>query len=61
MAKNRRPSFLKRQKEQARKSRAEEKRTARRARRLERTAESDAPEPTAILEDTPEEIPGIGS
>lgn len=34
MAGNKRPSFLKRQKEQARKARAEEKREARRARKL---------------------------
>jgi hypothetical protein len=42
MANSRRPSFLKRQKEQQRLARADAKRQARRARRLERAERDDA-------------------
>lgn len=55
MARNKRPSFLKRQKEQQRRARAEEKRATRRARRQgEATVPTDPEAPDATVEQTGE-------
>ena len=48
MAASRRPSFLKRQKEQKRLARSLEKREARQARRRARAESQQDPEPTAV-------------
>jgi hypothetical protein len=58
MAGSRRPSFLKRQKEQTRLARAAEKREARRARKL---AKATAPADEAVLDSPEGEEPAEGN